>query len=328
MRDSKRKAKEMSRRIAFFVILAILFGMISSKTESAMLKSLHLVPLRDRDMYRIRQEKPYSIDVIIVGDSLSYTSVSPMQLWKEYGFTSFVCGQWGQKIGETEYMLKTVLNRQKPKVVILEANVLFRKQIKAGNINDGIESGLQYYLPVFRGHDMWKSLVMKKKYNRENYKGFSFRCKVKPYEKGNYIKKGAKKKKLPDTTLTHMERIIDMCRESGSELVLLGTPSPVNYRYAKGRAISEYAKEKSLDWIDMNLLLKQIGIDWKTDSLDKGDHLNLSGAEKVTGYLGKYLSGKYDLPDHREDPAYASWASESVEYEKKAALHLKKIRGD
>ena len=127
MRDSKRKAKEIGRRIAFFVILAILFGMISSKTESAMLKSLHLVPLRDRDMYRIRQEKPYSIDVIIVGDSLSYTSVSPMQLWKEYGFTSFVCGQWGQKIGETEYMLKTVLNRQKPKVVILEANVLFRK---------------------------------------------------------------------------------------------------------------------------------------------------------------------------------------------------------
>ena len=175
---------------------------------------------------------------------------------------------------------------------------------------------------------MWKSLVMKKKYNRENYKGFSFRCKVKPYEKGNYIKKGAKKKKLPDTTLTHMERIIDMCREAGSELVLLGTPSPVNYRYAKGRAISEYAKEKSLEWIDMNLLLKQIGIDWKTDSLDKGDHLNLSGAEKVTGYLGKYLSGKYDLPDHREDPAYASWASESVEYEKKAALYLKKIRGD
>ena len=42
----------------------------------------------------------------------------------------------------------------------------------------------------------------------------------------------------------------------------------------------EYAKDNSLTYIDMNLMLDELGIDWSLDSLDKGDHLNLSGAYK------------------------------------------------
>ena len=30
-------------------------------------------------------------------------------------------------------------------------------------------------------------------------------------------------------------------------------------------------------------------------------HLNLSGAEKITDYLGKILSGEFGLADHRSD---------------------------
>ena len=78
----------------------------------------------------------------------------------------------------------------------------------------------------------------------------------------------------------------------------------------------------------MNYLLKEIGINWKTDSLDQGDHLNFSGAEKVTKYLGNYLSEKYKLPDHRGDSAYAAWAEESRVYEEKATEILNKLRGD
>lgn len=328
MRDFKRDWRERRNRLAFFVILFFLFGLLSLITESSMLSSDNIVPSRDKNMYRVRREPADSLDVIIVGDSLSYSSISPLQLWKEHGFTSYVCGQWSQKIIETEDMLKTVLRTQKPRVVILETNVLFRARMNARHLNDGIETGLKYYVPVFRGHDIWKSLVMKKDCKQENYKGFVFRCDVKPYENGDYMKKNKKKVKLQDTILTHMDNIISLCKESGAELILLGTPSPVNYSYARNTAVSEYAKEKSLVWLDMNLLLKEIGINWRTDSLDEGDHLNFSGAEKVTKYLGRYLAEKYKLPDHRGDPAYASWAKESLVYEEKAAKHLKKLRGE
>ena len=328
MRDCKRDRRERRNRVAFFVILLLLFGMISLKIDNSLLSSDSIVPSRDKNMYRVRREPKDSLDVIIVGDSLTYSSVSPLQLWKAHGFTSYVCGQWGQKIIETEDMLKTALRKQKPRVVILETDVLFRAQMDARHLNDGIETGLKYYMPVFRGHDIWKFLVMKKEYKLENYKGFVLRTDVKPYEKGDYMKKNKKEVKLQDTVLTHMENIINLCEKSGAELVLLGTPSPLNYSYSRSKSVSEYAREKSLVWLDMNYLLKEIGINWKTDSLDEGDHLNFSGAEKVTKYLGKYLSDKYKLPDHRGDSAYASWTKESLVYEEKAAKILNKLRGE
>ena len=82
-----------------------------------------------------------------------------------------------------------------------------------------------------------------------------------------------------------------------------------------------------LTYIDMNLFPGLVGINWKTDSLDYGDHLNLSGAEKVTKYLGKYLAENENLTDHRLEEAYRSWIQESAEYEEKASRQLQIIRG-
>ena len=319
--------KIMKRNILFFLILILLFGILSIKTERELLKRDHLVPVRNKNMYRIRREQKDSIDVIILGDSLSYSAISPMRLWEGYGFTSYVCGQSGQKMSETEEMLKIALKAQTPRVVVLETDVLYNSQSTMKSVNEVLESALNYRVPVFRGHDIWKSLVMKKEYIEENYKGFAFRCSVNPYENGDYMKDTGEKKELPEIALLHMDRIISMCREVGAELVLVGTPSPTNYSYAKHRALSEYAREKSLVLLDMNLLIKEIGIDWKSDSLDNGDHLNLSGAEKVSSFLGQYLSEKYALPDHRGNPEYKSWENESKIYEEKASQWLKEIRG-
>lgn len=328
MRDFDEHCGNTVKTIAFFVILILLFGLLSLKTERALLNSDRLVPVRNKNIYRIQREPDDSIDVIILGDSLSYSSISPMRLWKDHGFTAFVCGQSGQEIRESEEMLRMALRSQTPRIVILETNAMFRTHIEARNLNDVLEAGLNYYIPVFRGHDTWKSLVMKKEYEEENYKGFALRCGVKPYEKGNYMTNAGQREVLPDTTLTHMENIIAMCEDAGAELILLGTPSPCNYNYAKHEALAAYAGEHSLVLFDMNLHPDETGIDWKTDTLDQGDHLNLSGAEKATTYLGKFLAEKYDLPDHRGDPKYASWAAESDVYEKKASDNLKEIRGN
>ena len=59
---------------------------------------------------------------------------------------------------------------------------------------------------------------------------------------------------------------------------------------------------------------RDIGIDWKQDSYDRGDHLNISGARKVTAYMEQYLSDNYDLPDRRNDDGWREWDDLAREY--------------
>ena len=54
-----------------------------------------------------------------------------------------------------------------------------------------------------------------------------------------------------------------------------------------------------MDYIDLNYAVEDLGINWKTDTADKGDHLNLNGAQKVTTYIGSFLKENYSLEDHR-----------------------------
>ena len=53
--------------------------------------------------------------------------------------------------------------------------------------------------------------------------------------------------------------------------------------------------------------------DYDTDLADSS-HLNISGARKVTDFLGEYLMAYYDLEDRRQDPRYADWHEEVQAY--------------
>ena len=324
----KRAATNLVKVFVFFFLLIFQFSALSIITEKALIRDDSLVPGRNKNFYRVLREPENSIDIVFLGDSLCYSAFSPMNLWKEYGYTSFSCGQAGQKIWETEDMFRTVLKAQKPRLVILETNVLFRDHSRGRKLNDTIEVTLNNYIPVFRGHDVWKSLITKKEYKQEDFKGFVLRTAVKPYTEGGYMKKTEKKKKLSDTALTHLKTIMNLCEANDAELLLVSSPSPINHTYAKHNALSEYAEKQHLTYIDMNLCLDEIGINWQTDSADHGDHLNISGAVKVTNYLGKYLAEKYTLPDHRKQKTFASWTKEYEIYDNKAAKYLAEIRGD
>ena len=56
--------------------------------------------------YELMGEKADSIDVIFLGDSLIYSSISPMEIWNNYGYTSFDCAEAAQVISDTYNYLK------------------------------------------------------------------------------------------------------------------------------------------------------------------------------------------------------------------------------
>lgn len=324
MRDFKTDKQKIIRTALFLVILLVLMEGVSLLFDRAMVKHGDWIQDRNKSIYRIRKEPANTIDVIVLGDSLSYSSISPMEMWKDHGTASFVCGASGQKIQDTYYTLKTVLETQSPRLVILETNAMFRGKPGLEGCKDSVVAFLNHHAALLRGHDIWKSMVTGKTYPTENYKGFLIREDVKPYKKGKNKKK--KNEEIPDAVVCYLEKIQELCEENGAQLLLVGTPSPRNYTKTRKQSIEQYAKEHSLKFLNLNAKTEELGINWETDSRDNGDHLNLSGAQKVSAYLGDYLAREYQLPDHRGEDAYASWEKMSEEYEQKTEEILKRIR--
>ena len=327
LEKSLARKSHFRRAFIFLTIFALLMAGLSQSIQQILLMNDSVVNSRHKNMYGISKEDSNSIDMVILGDSLSYTSFSPMLLWENQGITSYDCGQSGQKIQESYYMLQRVLKTQSPKVLLMETNTLFRgESSKVEDLKDTIEAWENYHLSLFRGHDIWKSVLSGKNWTEKDYKGFAFRCTRASYTGGKYMKKTKAKAEMPEMVIKYMKKIQKLCKENHIQLILVSAPSPVNYSYAKHNTLTAYAKENGLEYLDLNLKLKEVGINWKTDSLDGGDHLNLSGAQRVTSYVGKYLQKVTELVDHRGDKSYASWKKEAKKYQKKADRHLKKIR--
>ena len=104
--------------------------------------------------------------------------------------------------------------------------------------------------------------------------------------------------KISRRSLNLLRRIARICREHDAELILISTPSTVNWNMKRHNRVQKLADKLGATYIDMNLLADEIPIDWSVDSYDAGDHLNYTGAVKATAYLGKYLS-EAGLPDRR-----------------------------
>lgn len=313
---------------AFVSILLCIVLLLSQLVVRLVKEDGDLVLEGDKSIAGIQGEPEDTIDVLVVGDSESYTTVSPMQLWEEQGVPSYVCGQPGQEIQQSYYMLKTALKTQTPKVVLLETNVIYRYKGRASGMQLILDEMRSYYFPIFRFHDIWKPLLTGQRYPQVKYKGFQIRTGVKAYQGGDYMEETAAKREIEKMNLYYMDKIIKLCQDKGAELMLYSGPSPINYDTEKHNGLAEFAEEKGLAYLDLNMKLKELDIDWATDTLDKGDHLNLSGAEKVTRYLGEYLARTYDLGDRREEPEYESWHDEAERFERETAPQLSKIRGD
>lgn len=314
----------------FFLILLLLLAVLSGWVSKAV-QDKKPRQAGNKTISRLKKEPDHTIDVLVLGDSLSYSSVAPLRIWKNHGITSFVCGQPGQKVSETYDVLKTALEYQMPKVLILETNVLFRKQGGMSKLEETVAEAGNNYFPVFEHHDIWKSFLAdftEKIHKKKSYKGFEIRGTVRSYEKGSYMKESTKSKEMENNVERYLEDIVSLCKEKNIKVLLLSTPSPKNYNYRKHNTLKEYAQKNALAYLDMNLETDRIGLDWKEDSLDRGDHLNLSGACKVTDYLGKYLAEpEWQLTDHRGDAAYQAWENASAKFEKIVSKRLTKMKG-
>lgn len=254
-------------------------------------------------------ERDNSIDVLVVGDSEAYSSISPMQLWEQHGFTSYLCSTSAQPLYDSYRYLRQAFERQSPRVVILETNAIFRTY----KLNDYLLSRAKVLFSVLRYHDRWKTLSVNDFGGEARYtwtddlKGFRYNTKVVPADTRKYMLPTDAEQEIPLLNRACLAEMMALCEENGAQLILVSTPSTLNWNYARHNSIAAFAAEHGLTYLDMNTMPDEVPVNWETDTRDKGDHLNYSGAVKVTRYLGQYLTQRFELPDKRGAADFSSW---------------------
>lgn len=264
--------------------------------------------------------KPDTAEVIVYGSSRAMRSIDPKILYEEYGIGAYnYAGNW-QKINTTAMFIHDSLQTQKPKVALVEVkNVahltwdtelngelyytrevpwsLNKMKYLSQCFRNVPERYISYVLPVFALHENWQAALSREKNKRtmntvlENY-GFAPSNSVREITFGTT----ANARQLGEQSLAILDSIVEECHAAGTDVVFYVAPSSNKFYYVQ--AMDEYAKEHGCVFLDGYMRKNEIGIIPTTDYKDLY-HLNKSGAEKMTRYIGRYLSDNYDLTDMR-----------------------------
>jgi len=299
--------KKMLRICLFFLIFAVLFGLCSHV----------LVPKNNSQEAGIHDywakgflaEPENTIDALFLGDSELYSCVVPLRIWEQQGITSYTCGTSDQKPYQTESYLKRFFQTQKPGIVLLETNVLYRDY----STTDSIPHLFEEWLPLLRYHDRWKTLTAAdltapvRFTHREQDKGYIYQTEIAPADDSDYMVFSEEIAPISSKNIRHLQSILTFCREQDAQLILFSSPSTANWDYPRHNAVAQLAEKLGIVYIDTNLMPEEVPIHWDTDTRDHGDHLNYDGAEKLSDFLGEYLAGTGLFADKRQHPDYARW---------------------
>lgn len=122
------------------------------------------------------------------------------------------------------------------------------------------------------------------------------------------------------TAVELLKDIWRRCKKDGIRLALYSVPNFKSWSNGRHQIIAALAQEMDIPYLDLNV--QELDINWETDSLDHGDHLNYLGAQKVTAYLGRWLWNTDLFTDKRADPAYAHWNQQYERFSGRAAEAL------
>lgn len=323
---------------AFALILQIVSGGAFSKVDTGNMKNKY------SGAYSFLSEPDNSIDVVCIGNSDIYSAFVPAYLWDNYGYTSTVIGSPRQTTLRSYMIMQDLLEKQSPKVMIIETDMLYdeeddkeipeendknenviKRTILTVTDEEKLKEVITSKFTVFLVHDHWKNLTLdnlKNAFKSDKAKtvdhGYNFSNDIVEVEPTDYMKKTDEVKHVRAEHKAYLDDMVKLCRENNIEVVFAQVPSVNSWSYAKHNAAQQLADSYGVKFIDFNLLTDEIGLNWKTDFRDEGNHLNYDGALKTTAYFAEFIRNEYSdvLTDRRNDSTYDYWHSYNDEFYK------------
>lgn len=315
---NKNNRHNLIKMIAFVMVFVVIVGMLGvAFTPKKSDPGSGITNSNARGFYG---EPKNSIDVLILGDSNAYSACSPMYIWNKYGIPTYVAAEGFQNVTGASNLLDEVLTCQKPKLVVFDVNMLWTGKTTLKKVENNLKNMAYKYLPLAQYHNRWKSMDVKEMFEVKDYtyrsasRGQYLSMEVKPFTGQSKMVKTNAVEDIPEVSRVLLDKLISKCNENGIKMMFMETPTAKSWNYARHNAMVKYAKQKKIDFVDMNTLEGKYAIDWSTDTRDGGRHLNCDGAEKVSAYLGKYILEHYSFKDKRDSEKYADWNNDYLDY--------------
>lgn len=278
-------------------------------------------------------ENSEGYDVLFFGNSHMANGVFPMELWHDYGITSYNLAGFGCPLPSTYWAMENALDTASPELIVLDCYSV-RSEEKTGrnemlhgqtdylplNINkvrmiydvvEKPEDRLEFLWDFAVYHDRWWDLDQadfEPEINVEKGAQIAFDVAA-PAE---MAQKPEGSVDIESVGAAYLRRIIEECQSRNIEILLTYLPFPASEEeWQEALYVEQVAREYGVPYI--NFLDMQV-VDLEVDCSDKNSHLNGSGGRKVTSYIGQYIDAHYEISDRRAEEAYADWDEDYRRY--------------
>lgn len=330
------------KNIISCIIVAVLLVLALDKCSS--LLELKTSTIKYTPFY----EAKTNYDVIFLGSSHMYNTVYPMELWRDYGISSFNWGYSNCTPAVEYYLLQDLIKYTSPKLVVIDAygiaetghwtrysvdsighyHAQFDRMPLSKVKIDAAEDVFEDYSG--RADFIWDFMLYHNRWNILGKDDFDYDCST---EKGaeicsgtlgrttySKIPDGLKSDELYGFNMDAYLKMIEFCNEHDIPVLCVYTPCAAqeyNQRAANtmGDMVEEYPDCRYANMLNEGIL------NFDTDFIEDNDHLNYSGGTKTTAWMGQYLRDNYELDDYSENEY---WKKDYEDYyEHKISLMMK-----
>ena len=303
------KKRKWKKELVGFVCFLLVLGLFCAGASAVVLPKRYDYGAT-WDMY-LKEEKD-SVDVMFFGSSLAYCDVVPSVIYETSGNTAYVMAGPEQTLPITWRYLKQACKTQSPQMVFIEATgLLYAEHNRSTHINicympwslDRLELTFQeatpeeqlgLLFPLASYHSRWTEITWDEVgqglfgYGPDMLAGYTFLQEVCPVEELG-LRQMDDYPEVYQENLKCVQEILDFCDEEGIRPVFFVVPNanrPTDENMARLR---EDITALGGEFWDCNQDFDQLGIDLDTDFYDTL-HFNYRGAEKLSRYLGEWIS--------------------------------------
>lgn len=335
----KQKIINLIKTVLFIALAVLMTIGIGKITTAKWITSTRPTIVVDETL----AQKKNTVELVFLGGSQIGFGVSSMELAKNYDIASFTNGMAHEPFRMNLMWLKYLNSRNDIRVVGMDVSMLYEleeeerfrqsldgmpmSKLKLETIlelcrDDVIEDDMwSYIFPIMKYHTRWNELTQDD-YDYEDSTVACYKGAIVHYTttQATSFEDFCIDNEAIDPAVTmepnqlkYFREIMDYCSANGIKVFLFKTPKKT-WTMSKCAGVTALAEEYGVDYIDFNLAenLNALDLDYLTDIRDI-DHLSYQGQDKLTDYLGRYLTGKYEFSPVDKERYYAEGEIEKYE---------------